>query len=368
MNIIVSGGGTGGHIYPAISIAKKLKKRFNDNINIYYVGTPDGMEKELATREGFNYREVRVKGMPRNLSMQSIKSLKELTLGLIDSRKIIKELKPNLIIATGGYVCFPIAYMGKIYNIPICIHEQNAYPGITNKILSRYANKIFITFNESKRYFKHPERTILTGNPIREELISIDKREAYDYFGLDENKPVIVSFGGSGGQASLNDAMIFCIDEISKDDEIQLIHITGKKHYDSFLKKLENLNMKINNNIKIYPYLYELPKAMSIATLIITSAGAITLAEISALGKASILIPKAYTAENHQEYNAKVFEDAKASIVIKEQDLSGEELIKTIFGLIKDKDKLSDMGINASKLMDINATDNIVEELIQYLR
>jgi len=368
MNIIVSGGGTGGHIYPALAIAKEIKEIYKDKVNIYYVGTPDGMEKELAIREGYTYRQVRVMGMPRNFSKESIKSAKELLVGLNDSRKIINELNPKLIIATGGYVCFPISYVGKLKKIPICIHEQNAFPGITNKILSRYASKVFITFDESKKYFKYPERTILTGNPIRKELFLVDKVAVYKAFDLNSDKPIIVSFGGSGGQNSLNDAMLSFIDSISELSDIQLIHITGKSHYDSFKESLEKNGVDLDENIKIFPYLYDLPKVLNIATLAIASAGAITLAEISALGIPSILIPKAYTAENHQEYNAQVFEQAGASMVIKEKDLNGEVLTKTIYELINDKKKLLEMGHNAKKIMNTNATEIIVDELKQYLR
>ncbi len=368
MNIIVSGGGTGGHIYPALAIANEIKKRYKDNVDIYYVGTPNGMEKDLAEREGYKYRYVRVKGMPRSLNKESFSSAKELLLGLNDSRKIIDEIKPKLIIATGGYVCFPISYMGKVKKVPICIHEQNAYPGITNKILSRYASKVFVTFDESKKYFKNPDRIILTGNPIREELFLVDKDAAYKEFDIERDKPIVLSFGGSGGQKSLNEAILNFIKNISGENDIQLIHITGKSHYDNFEEELDKLGVSSCKNIKIFPYLYELPKALNIATLAIASAGAITLAEISALGIPSILIPKAYTAENHQEYNAKVFEEAGASVVIKEKDIDGEALSKTIFELIHDKEKLLKMGHNAKKLMNTNATEKIVDELDQYLR
>lgn len=368
MNIIVSGGGTGGHIYPAISIAKEIKKIYKDSVDIYYIGTKNGMEKDIAEREGYKYREVRVKGMPRSLNKDSFFSAKELLLGLNDSRKIINDIKPKLIIATGGYVCFPISYMGKLKKIPICIHEQNAFPGITNKILSRYASKVFITFEESKKYFKYPERTVLTGNPIREELFLVDKEEAYRFFYLNGDKPIVLSFGGSGGQKSLNDAILTLIESISEISDIQLIHVTGKSHYESFKESLEKKGVDLHENIKIFPYLYDLPKALNIATLVITSAGAITLTEISALGLPSILIPKAYTAENHQEYNAQVFENAGASVVIKEKDLNGEVLTKTIIELINNREKLLNMGYNAKKIMNTNATEIIVDELKEYLR
>ncbi len=178
MKYLISGGGTGGHIYPALAIAKEIK--LNDkNANILYVGTKSGLEAELVPKEGFDFKTIRVKGMPRKLNKDSFVALKELFNGLRDSNKILKDFKPDIVIGTGGYVSGPIVYKAKKNKIPAIIHEQNAFPGITNKILSRYVDKVAITFQESTRYFKYPEKVVLTGNPIRMEILNIDKEKAY---------------------------------------------------------------------------------------------------------------------------------------------------------------------------------------------
>lgn len=359
MKYLISGGGTGGHIYPALAIAKEIKLQ-DKNADILYVGTTEGLEAELVPKEEINFTTIRVKGMPRRLNKNSLIALKELIIGLRQSNKIINEFKPDIVIGTGGYVSGPIVYKAKKNKIPAIIHEQNAFPGITNKILSRYVDKVAVTFEEAAKYFKFPEKVILTGNPIRREILNIDKKKAYMDLSIDEEMPMVLSFGGSGGQKKLNDAIIDMIINNQLDRNVQLIHITGKRLYDEFIDKLNKYNIKVNKNIKILPYLYEMPQALNIADLVIASAGAITLAEISAIGVPSILIPKGYTAENHQEYNARAFEKANASMVILEKELNGDILNRTIDDLLKDKNKLLNMSKNSKKLGNINATGEII--------
>jgi len=359
MRYLITGGGTGGHIYPALSIANEIKDR-HKKAEILYVGTEKGLEAELVPREGFKFKTIRVKGMPRRINKESFIAIKELFLGLKDSKKIIKEFKPDVVIGTGGYVCGPVVYQAAKKNIPTVIHEQNAFPGMTNKILSRYVDNILITFKESEKYFKYPEKIILTGNPIRKDIIEIDKKIAYKELNINPQMPFIISFGGSGGQKKLNDAMYYVIEKNINND-LQIFHITGKRFYSEFMENLDKNNIKLGENIKILPYFYDMPKGLNIADLVITSAGAITLSEISAIGIPSILIPKAYTAENHQEYNARAFENKGAAKVILEKDLTGKFLNEIINSIINDKNKLREMSINSSKIGNINAAEKIVD-------
>lgn len=362
MRYLITGGGTGGHIYPALAIANKIKNTDKD-AKILYVGTEKGLESELVPKEGFDFKTIRVKGMPRRINKESFLAAKELLYGINDSKKIIKEFKPDIVIGTGGYVCGPIVYIAAKKKIKTMIHEQNAFPGITNKILSRYVDLVAVTFDEAKRYFKYPDKVINTGNPIRKEITNVNKEEAYSLLGIDKSIPFILSFGGSGGQKKLNDSIYFLIKEGLKNNDIQIIHVTGKRFYDEFMDKLESDNIILNEKIKVIPYLYEIPEALNIASIVVASSGAITLAEISAIGVPSILIPKAYTAENHQEFNARAFEDKGASIVILEKDLVDMKLNDTIYSLIKDKNKLSQMAIESKKLGKINASEKIIYEI-----
>lgn len=358
MKYLISGGGTGGHIYPALAIAKEIQLR-DKNANILYVGTKEGLEAELVPKEGLKFKTIRVKGLPRKLNKDSFVAVKELILGLLDARKILNDFKPDVVIGTGGYVCFPVVYMAKKKKIPALIHEQNAYPGITNKILSRYVDRVAVTFEEARKYFKYPDRVVKTGNPIRREILEINKEDAYKKLNIDKNKPFILSFGGSGGQKKLNDAIFEFIKGGIKD--LQLIHVTGKRFYDEFMEKIKKENIDLGKNIRIYPYFYQIPEALNIATLVITSAGAITLAEISAVGVPSILIPKSYTAENHQEFNARAFEKNGASILILEKDLKNTKLDYIIYNIIKDDKRLSKMRENSRKMGQIDAAKKIYE-------
>ena len=364
MKYLITGGGTGGHIYPALSIANEIRDK-DKTADILYVGTEKGLESELVPKEGFPFKTIRVKGMPRRINKESFIALKELLHGINDAKKIINDFKPDVVIGTGGYVCGPVVYMAKKKKIPALIHEQNAFPGITNKILSRYVDKVLVTFDEAKKYFKYPDRVINVGNPIRKEIININKEEAYKTLDIDKDIPLILSFGGSGGQKKLNDAMYYFIKESIDRKDIQVIHVTGKRFYDEFINKLKNDNIKLPKNIRVYSYFYEIPEALNISSLVITSSGAITLAEISAVGVPSILIPKSYTAENHQEYNARAFSDRGASVLLLEKDLNNSEFSNTINRLIKDKGVLAKMTKASKALGKINAAERIVDIIME---
>lgn len=366
MKFLITGGGTGGHIYPALAIANKIKKEIQ-GATILYVGTQKGLEAELVPREGFDFRTIRVKGFKRKLSLDTLDSVKTLLQGLNDARKIINEFRPDIVIGTGGYVCGPVVFISALKKIPTLIHEQNAYPGLTNRILSRFVDKVAGSFEESIKYFYDSNKVTITGNPIRDDFLKINKNKAQQ---IDKNKPLILSFGGSGGQKKLNEAMLEVIQKnIGK--KIQIIHVTGKRFYDDFMK---SLNKKISSigsieeNIKVVPYLYDMPNVLASSDLVITSAGAITIAEITAVGVPSILIPKSYTAENHQEFNARALEKKGASVMILEKDLNGEILNEKISELLNDKNKLKSMAQQSRKLAKIDATDRIFKMIIDLIK
>jgi UDP-N-acetylglucosamine--N-acetylmuramyl-(pentapeptide) pyrophosphoryl-undecaprenol N-acetylglucosamine transferase len=367
MKYLITGGGTGGHIYPALAIASEIKNK-HPEADILYIGTKTGLESELVPKAGLRFKTIRVKGMPRRLNKKSLIALRELIYGLGEAKKIIKEFKPDVVIGTGGYVSGPVVYIAAKSKIPTLVHEQNAFPGITNKILGRYVDKIAVTFNEASKYFKYPEKVVKTGNPIRKEIQEINKTIAYSKLNIKPSIPFILSFGGSGGQRKLNDCFFEIVKNYKETDNFQLIHVTGAKMYDDFMSRLEEENVQLSSNIRVLPYFYEMPEALNIANIIVTSAGAITLAEISAVGVPSILIPKSYTAENHQEFNARTFEENGASILILEKDLSSQLLMEKIKDLLNDKDKLRKMSINSKKLGNINSASLIVSEVDKLIK
>lgn len=363
MKYLISGGGTGGHIYPALAIASEIKIK-DKSAEILYVGTEYGLESELVPKANIDFKTIRVKGMPRKINKDFFIAIRELLLGIKDANNILNQFKPDIVIGTGGYVCGPIVYIAKKKKIKAVIHEQNAFPGITNKILSRYVDKVLATFEESRKYFKHKDRVVITGNPIRKELLEVDKEVAYKKLNIKKDIPLVLSFGGSGGQLSLNRSIYEVIKKRNKRDDLQIIHVTGKRHYDSFMEKLKEDKIVLSENIRVLPYLYDMPEAINIASLMVTSAGAISLSELAAVGVASILIPKAYTAENHQEYNAKSFEENGASIVILESNLDGELLDMTISDIICNKAKIKSMSENSLKLGKIKAGEQIAEIIL----
>lgn len=366
MKLIISGGGTGGHIYPALAIAEELSRKIPD-IEILYIGTAGSMEEELSKKAGLRFRPIRVKGMPRRLDKRSFIAAWNLFLGMLDSKKLINEERPDMVIGTGGYVSGPISFVAGLFKIPLVIHEQNAFPGITNKLLSRLADKVLLTYPESAKYFKYPGRTVVTGNPIRKDITGISKIEAKKILEVDPSKLLILSFGGSGGQRSLNNAIMDILTNGLLTDDIQLLHVTGTRHHEGFMEKLKNSGVDNNINIRIEPYFHKMPCALNAADLVITSGGAITLAEVSAVGAPSILIPKAYTAENHQEYNARAFERSGASVMILEKNLNGKMLAEKLLVILRDGEMLKKMSDCSKALGKPDASDKIVQEILELL-
>lgn len=358
MKVIISAGGTGGHIYPAVAIIEELKKR-NKDIEILYIGTKKGMESELIPKLGINYKAIDVMGLPRKINKKFFKAIFILLKGLYQAKKIIKEFNPDVVIGTGGFVTGPVLYKAHKLSKYTIFHEQNSYPGITNRILSRYVDDMAVTFKESIKFFKNQEKCIITGNPIRNRFKDLDRKKSLEFFNLNENSKVVFTFGGSNGSESVNEAVFGMLNEFLK-SSISLIHVTGKLNYDEFMKKIEDNKIKLNQNIKILPYMTEMDKAYGAADLIVTSAGAITLAEISNIGKASILIPKSYTTENHQEYNARAYENEGASKVILEKDLNSKILFKAIEDIIFDDKKLKIMSENSKKFAMPKACEDFV--------
>lgn len=359
MRVIVSGGGTGGHIYPALAIVEEIRKR-DKEADILYIGTKNSMEERLAKENNINFKSIRVKGLPRKLNKKSFIAVKELFIGLSQAGKIVKEFKPDLVIGTGGFVSGPILFRAAIKGITTVIHEQNNLPGITNRILSRFVTLILATYESSKKYFKHPDRVRITGNPIRASVDKVTKsKTSFEKYGLSENLPVVFSFGGSNGSEDMNKAVGKMIGKYKDKMNFQILHATGRGNYDDFMNKASGVVG--NNKVKILAYIDDIKSAYDISDIVIASSGAITLAEISLMGLASILIPKAYTTENHQEYNARLYQDIGASEMILESELNEDLLYNKIDSILKDKDILKTMGENAKKLGNPNSTRDIVD-------
>ncbi|MCC0648127.1 undecaprenyldiphospho-muramoylpentapeptide beta-N-acetylglucosaminyltransferase [Clostridioides sp. ZZV15-6598] len=363
MKVLLSGGGTGGHVYPAIAIANKIRDEHPD-AEIMFVGTEKGIESEIVPKYGFELKTVTVQGFKRKIDFDNVKRVFKLFKGLEQSRKIVKKFKPDVVIGTGGYVSGPVLFNASMGKIPAIIHEQNSFPGVTNKILSKTVTKVLTSFEDSHKRFPDAaeEKLVFTGNPVRKEILLSRKNIARKNLGVSEEKKMVLCYGGSGGSRKINDAMRLVIKNMVNED-IAFIFATGKSYYEEFMESISNINLKPYQ--KVVPYLEDMANALAASDLVIGSAGAISLAEITALGKPSIIIPKAYTAENHQEYNAKSIEKQGAGIAILEKNLTPESLNTAVFKLLGDRELLVDMANASKNIGRPEAIDLIYDEIIK---
>lgn len=357
MRVIISGGGTGGHIYPAIAIAQKLQANI-ENCEILYVGIKGGPEEAIAKKYGYEFRPIDGMGLPRKINKRFFKSLSKNMKGFKAARKIVKEFKPDIAIGTGGYVCGPIIYKASKANVPTIIHESNSYPGVTSKFLSKRVDYLCISYPQAKRHLKYKDNIVVTGNPVRTNFKETFTDEDLAKLGIKKDRPVVFSFGGSNGSYALNKAVI----ELSKilKDEFYLLHQTGRRNYDKFMEEVTD-----NPYIKAFSYIDNIDLFYAVSDLVIASSGAMSLAEISAVKKPSILIPKAYTTENHQQYNAQTYVDNGAALMILEKNLDGKLLYDDILSIINDKEKLEAMGKAAGLLADEDASDKILDLVLE---
>lgn len=365
MKVILSGGGTGGHVYPAIAIANKIKEH-NPDAEILFVGTENGIESEIVPKNGYRLETVTVQGFHRKIDFENVKRIFKLIKGLSQTRKIVKEFRPDVVIGTGGYVSGPVLYNAAKIGIPSVVHEQNSFPGVTNKILSKSVSRVLTSFEDSHERFPEKGRSklVFTGNPVRKEILDADKETARKALGIDMDKKLVLCYGGSGGSRTINAAMVKVIKHMV-DEDVAFIFATGKRFYDEFMESIKNIELKSYH--RVVPYLDDMANGLAASDIVIGSAGAISLAEITALGKPSIIIPKAYTAENHQEYNAKSIEAKGAGVAILEKDLNADVLDKVVFRLLNDEKLLSDMSKASFKAGKPEAIDIIYNEIISVM-
>lgn len=365
MRIIFAGGGTAGHINPAIAVAAYVKERQPD-AEILYVGAVGGMEERLVKQAGFDFCGIKISGFSRKISIAGLKknvlTLKRIVTASSESKKIIKDFKPDICVGTGGYVSGPILRKAAQMGVPIIIHEQNAFPGITTKMLSRKARCVMLAIEQAKKFFDEKHHNVeITGNPIRKEIISETQKVAKAKLKLDE-RPVILSFGGSLGARKVNEAVIDLIVNTAKNDEFQHIHAYGQ-YGQWFLPKLEEKGVKIavHPNLDIREYINDMPTCLAAADVVICRAGAITLSELQAQAKASILIPSPNVAENHQYHNAMAMANNGAASIIEEKDLTGDLLIKKVKELLLQPDLLKKYQKNVQKMAIYDANERIYE-------
>ena len=368
MRLIFAGGGTAGHINPALAIAGYVREKQPD-AEILYIGNKGGMEERLVPKEGFEFRSVSVQGFRRKISFKSLKenivTVKKAVQSTKDAQKIIKEFKPDICIGTGGYVSGPVLRAAAKLGIPILIHEQNAYPGITNKMLAKKAARVMLAMPAARDKFKGDYNFVDTGNPIRGAILKEEKSSARKKLGLDE-RPVILSFGGSLGADNINKALADVISRSAKDGKYQHIHAYGQygKWFPGLLKE-KGADLEKAKNLDIREYINDMPVCLAAADVVVARAGAMTLSEIQVKGKPSILIPSPNVAENHQYHNAMALVNEKAALMIEEKDLTPEKLTQAIDSLASDPKKLAEYSENAKKMGIANASERIYDIIME---
>lgn len=353
MKVLFAGGGTAGHINPALAVAGYLKEKEPD-ADILYVGAKGGMEERLVPKAGFAFRGIAVSGFQRGLSLKNagrnLKTLVRVFTSSLEARRIIRSFQPDICIGTGGYVAGPVVREAIKLGVPSLIHEQNAYPGVTNRMLSRRADRTMLAVADAQKYLDPAARCSLTGNPVRQEVLRADREEARRKLGLD-GRPLILSFGGSLGARKINEAAADLLVRSAKSGRFQHIHGYGQwgKWFPGLLKE-KGLDPDGQVGIDVREYIDDMPDCLAAADLVICRAGAITLSELQARGKASILIPSPNVAENHQYHNAMALVDRQAAVLIEEKDLTGEALCRKVEELFADPDAVRRLSENAAKM------------------
>lgn len=357
----ITGGGTGGHIYPAIAVCNKLKSDETTK-EIYYVGNPHNLEFDIAKTLGYKFLPVNIKGMPRKIGLGLIKWFLEFQFAILKALYYIFKYKPDAIFGTGGYVSAPALFAGNIANIPFMIHDCDAQPGIVSKYIAPMAKCVSIAFESSKEFIKSGN-IHLNGNPIREEFKTLSKKEARENLGL-EDKLTLCIMGGSQGAKSINNATVEIL-KILSSQNIQVIFQTGKKNYEKVVEKLKAIypEYKQDKNLIIKPYFDDMVTVLKASDIAISRAGSLSLSELCACGIASILIPYPHAAADHQRKNAQFMVKRRAALYLEDADTTKDTLLIAIEQLINDKEKLTTIQSNARELAKLDATTSIVNQL-----
>lgn len=370
--ILIATGGTGGHINPALAVAGYIRDNYPE-AKILFVGTAVKMEAQLVPAAGYDFKTIDIQGFSRDLTPSGIKQNIGTVIKLLKSssqaKKIIKDFAPDVVLGFGGYVGGPVLRTACKMGIPTAIHEQNAFPGVTNKALAKTVDAVMLTSPEAEKYIQPKNPCIVTGLPVRGELISADREFSRVELGVDE-RPVILSMGGSLGARVINTAVTQLIEERYERKNCYFLHATGKAGVGMFdvIEKEKGISLSENKHIMLREYINDMHRCMAAADLVICRAGASSLSEIQALGKPSILVPYPYAAENHQYYNAMALVKNDAAILIEEKDFTGERLIKEIDALLADRKRLEALGQNAKKMAIYDATERIVDCIINILK
>ena len=363
LKVIISGGGTGGHVFPAIAIANALKEKLGEEVHILFVGAKGKIEMEKVPKAGYPIEGLWISGLHRKLTLRNLLFPVKLMSSLLKSWSIIRRFQPDAAVGVGGFASGPLLRMAASMNVPSLIQEQNSYAGLTNRLLAGRVNRICVAYDHMDRYFP-AGKIIWTGNPVRKDVgqHTAAKSEALSHFGLKQNKPVIFVFGGSLGAQSINEAMAANSTFLREHDEVQVLWQAGKLYYERF-KTCETAQL---SNVEVRPFIDRMDLAYKMADLVVCRAGALTIAELSVLGQPAMLIPSPNVAEDHQTKNAMALVEKNAAILVKDADAPAK-IMSQAFELLQNQEKLLELQTNILQLARPDAAQRIAEEILDLI-
>ncbi|GAB4407879.1 MAG: undecaprenyldiphospho-muramoylpentapeptide beta-N-acetylglucosaminyltransferase [Thermodesulfovibrionales bacterium] len=363
MRIVIAGGGTGGHLFPGIAIAEEIRDR-DESAEVIFVGTEHGIEASIIPTEGYPIKYLRAEGFVGRSFMGKLRAGVGTFLSVYDSCRLLRELRPDALIGVGGYASFGPAFTGSLMSIPVVIVEQNSVPGLANRVLGRIVDIVCVTYHESISFFPK-DKTYITGNPIRKRILSGNRERAYEIFSLERGKFTVFVFGGSSGARAINNAVRNAFNYIMDiREDIQFLHQTGRNDYESIREAYRKWGFRAT----VAAFIHQMPEAYAAADLIISRAGATTLAELTAVGKPAILIPYPYAAGHHQELNARRLSEMGAARVILNHELNGESLARNIRELYEDAGIRSEIERSSRSLGRPDAAQRVVDIVMNLIK
>ena len=368
--VIFTCGGTAGHINPAIALAQLMHEK-NPDTEFLFVGAERGLEKDLVPKAGYAFKTVNISSFHRSFKPKEIKhnliSVYNLMRAPGEARAILRQFRPDVVVGTGGYASFPMVKAAAKAGIPTAVHESNAVPGLTTEMLEPFADRIMVGFEACRQYYKHPDKVMVTGTPVRGDFFALTKAAAKKQLGVDDGRPLIVSFWGSLGAAGMNRQMADFLALEAAKEPFHHIHAAGKNGYPLVKGLLEEKNVMLENHpaLQLREYIYDMAVVMRAADLVICRAGASTISELTALGVPTLIVPSPYVTNNHQEKNARVLAEAGGAVMLTEQECSGQLLFQTACGILRDEARRAEMEKQMARLGIRDATERIYETILE---
>lgn len=358
LRLLIAAGGTGGHVYPGIAIAEEWRRRHPDS-EVVFVGTSRGLESAAVPQAGFTLRTIAARGIPRRLGFGLVRAGVAAAQSLVQASTLVREFRPHVVVVTGGYVSGPVGLIAKMRGVPILVQEQNSVPGATNRWLNLIADEVHISFVESRSYFRRRDNLKVTGNPIRRSLLRQDRMSAYESLRLSPERNTLLVFGGSRGAASINGAFRDALPRLTRVPKLQVLWQTGKDEADAIRERVRGLSIPV----QVVPYVDHMEKAYAVADLAVCRAGAMTIAELTACGVPAILIPYPHATHDHQTVNARGLAERGAAEVIRDDQLTPDDLAKRIIQLFQDESRLRRMARNSRAFSRTNAAERLVASI-----